>query len=98
MEKYRVKRLPVLDGGQLVGIVTRANLMHALATLAHVATPAAKEDDYIRQSIIAEMDKQTWAPVATVNVTVQNAVGCRPGLHRDQATAWLRSGLLLKVT
>jgi CBS-domain-containing membrane protein len=74
MEKYRVKRLPVLRGNQLVGIVTRANLLHALAALALVAAPPAKQDADIRQSILAEMVKQTWAPMATVNVVVQNGV------------------------
>src|SRR6185503_15359420 len=30
MEKHRIKRLPVVRGKMLVGIVTRANLLHAL--------------------------------------------------------------------
>jgi len=31
MEKHRIKRLPVMRGGELVGILSRANLLHALA-------------------------------------------------------------------
>ena len=34
MERRRVKRLPVMRAGRMVGIVSRANLMHALASLA----------------------------------------------------------------
>ena len=34
MERRRIKRLPVLRDGKMVGIVSRANLMHALASLA----------------------------------------------------------------
>src|SRR5271170_1013936 len=34
MEHRRVKRLPVVRAGRMVGIVSRANLMHALASLA----------------------------------------------------------------
>src|ERR1700730_6324660 len=34
MERHRIKRLPVLRDGKLVGIVTRANIMHALVSLA----------------------------------------------------------------
>jgi signal-transduction protein with cAMP-binding, CBS, and nucleotidyltransferase domain len=60
MEKHGIKRLPVLRGGRLVGIVTRANLMRALASLALVATPPAKDDTEIRRSILDEMDKQAW--------------------------------------
>ncbi len=40
MERHRVKRLPVMRNGQLVGIVSRANLMHALASLARDDTQA----------------------------------------------------------
>ena len=32
MEKHRIKRLPVVRGKQLVGIISRANLLHALAS------------------------------------------------------------------
>src|SRR5439155_17984592 len=32
MEKHRIKRLPVVRGNQVVGIVSRANLLHALAS------------------------------------------------------------------
>ena len=33
MEKHRIKRIPVVRGGELVGIVSRANLLHALASI-----------------------------------------------------------------
>jgi CBS domain-containing protein len=35
MERHRIKRLPVIDNGKPVGIVTRANLLHAMASFAH---------------------------------------------------------------
>ena len=84
MEKHAVKRLPVLRDGKLVGIVTRANLMRALASLARVATPAAKQDDDIRRSILVEMDKQTWAPAGTVTVAVHNGVVELSGIIMDE--------------
>lgn len=59
VEKYGVKRLPVLEGKQLVGIVTRANLMHALARARTRGDARGKAGRDIRQSIIAEMDNQT---------------------------------------
>ena len=40
MEKHRIKRLPVVRGQELVGIVSRANLLHALAGLARDIKPA----------------------------------------------------------
>jgi CBS domain-containing protein len=84
MEKHGIKRLPVLRGDHLVGIVTRANLMRALASLALVATPPAKDDAEIRRSILAEMDKQAWAPAATVTVAVENGVVELSGIIMDE--------------
>ena len=43
MEKYRIKRVPVLRGNKVVGIVTRANLMHAMVSLARGEPKAANE-------------------------------------------------------
>lgn len=73
MERHRIKRLPVLEGGQLVGIVSRANLLHALARLA--AAPAtASSDAEIQQRLSAEIDNASWAPRACINAIVQDGV------------------------
>src|SRR3974390_3145466 len=48
MEKHRIKRLPVVRGDDLVGIVSRANLMHALAGVARDIKPATTSDQAIR--------------------------------------------------
>ena len=74
MEKHRIKRVPVLRGGKLVGIVTRANLMHAMVSLARVASPGAQSDAAIREKLLAEFKTQQWAPVATTNVVVHDGV------------------------
>ena len=72
MERRRVKRVPVLCGGQVVGIVTRSNLMHAMVSMAREVRPAAKDDTAIREQLQAEIQKEEWAPVATVNVVVRD--------------------------
>jgi predicted transcriptional regulator len=62
MESKNVKRLPVIRGEELVGIVTRANLLQAVAGLArHVPDPTA-DDDHIRNRVIQAMEKQEWSP------------------------------------
>ncbi len=62
METKNVKRLPVMRGDRVVGIVTRANLLQAVASLArHVPDPTA-DDDHIRNRIIQAMEKQEWCP------------------------------------
>jgi CBS domain-containing protein len=74
MESRRIKRVPVLCGGLVVGIITRSNLMHAMVSLARVAQPAAGDDSAIRERLLAEMQKEQWAPAATVNVVVHDGV------------------------
>jgi CBS domain-containing protein len=74
MERRRIKRLPVMRGKTVVGIVSRANLMHALASLGRAAPAVAKSDTAIRQQILAELDKQAWAPVALIDVVVRDGV------------------------
>ena len=72
MERRRIKRLPVVRGTQVIGIVSRANLLHALASLGAAAPPTAKTDVAIREQLLAEFDRQTWAPVALIDVMVKD--------------------------
>ena len=72
MERHRVKRLPVLRGDQMVGIVSRSNLMHALASLARNSKGPAGDDQTIRNQILAAFTDQLWAP--QVNVVVKDGV------------------------
>jgi len=72
MERRRVKRLPVVRAGRMVGIVSRANLMHALASLARGVPPSAGPDWAIRNQILADLGKQHWVP--NINVVVQDGV------------------------
>jgi CBS domain-containing protein len=72
MEKDRIKRLPVLRGSQVVGIVTRANLVHALAGVARELKPVAASDQVIRERLLKELASEPWAPVGLIDVTVRN--------------------------
>ena len=74
MERKRIKRVPVVSRGHLVGIITRSNLMRAMISLARTAPPVNKDDAAIRDRMLTEMQKQTWAPVAMVDVQVKDGV------------------------
>ena len=74
MEKRQIKRLPVVREKEVVGIVSRANLMHALAGMAREVKPVAAGDQAIRDRLVAELAKQPWAPIALINVIVKNGV------------------------
>jgi CBS-domain-containing membrane protein len=81
MERRHIKRLPVLRDGRMVGIVSRANLMHALASLAHY-TPAPGGDSEIRDRILAALAKQNLA--LGINVIVHNGVAELWGTFMDE--------------
>jgi CBS domain-containing protein len=74
MEKRRIKRVPVVRGQEIVGIVSRANLIHALAGVAREVKPAAAGDQAIREQVLAELARQPWAPVALIDIVVRNGV------------------------
>ena len=62
MEHNNVKRLPVVRGDQLVGIVTRSNLLQAVAGLARNVPDPTADDDHIRDHIISSIEKNDWRP------------------------------------
>lgn len=66
LEKHRIKRVPVLREGRVVGIVSRANLLHALSALPDGALGEPSEDDRVLRSKIDEALKEV--PGATVNL------------------------------
>jgi CBS domain-containing protein len=72
MEKHRIKRVPVVRGDQLIGIISRANLLHALARVSKEAAPAPKGDAEIRATLLAEIANQRWAPLGAIEVIVRN--------------------------
>ena len=76
MEHHRIKRVPVMCGQQMVGIVTRSNLMHAMVSMARVAPvqAAAKTDGAIREQLLTELENEKWAPIAMTNVVVRDGV------------------------
>jgi CBS domain-containing protein len=74
MEKRQVKRLPVLRDGKVVGIVSRRNLVHALAALSPAAAPSSLDDQAIRDNVLRAIESQKWAPAASINVIVRDGV------------------------
>lgn len=71
MERKRIKRLPVLAGERLVGLVTRADLLRALAAHKPVEMPPLADNDAaIRDRMNKILAEEEWAESAMVNVIV----------------------------
>jgi CBS domain-containing protein len=74
MERHRIKRVPVLHGNKVVGIVARSNLMHAMVALARIEPKGAKGDGAIRQKLLSELKNEKWALASMINVVVHDGV------------------------
>jgi CBS domain-containing protein len=74
MERNNVKRLPVVRADKLVGIVTRSNLLQAVAGLARDVPDPTADDDHIRNRIFASMEKADWAPFGLGVIVVDGVV------------------------
>ena len=75
MEKHQIKRVPVLRGEQVIGIITRANLLHALAGASPTPQATAQSNDAgIRAAFLAELGREKWAPIALINPIVRDGV------------------------
>jgi hypothetical protein len=77
MENRQIKRVPVVRGSNVVGIVSRANLLHALASVARETKSTERDDEAIRALLLAELAKESWAPVTCGNGPRSKRVGTR---------------------
>ncbi|MDE2468806.1 MAG: CBS domain-containing protein, partial [Bradyrhizobium sp.] len=73
MEKNDIKRLPVMSGKTLKGIVTRSNLLQAVASMAHEIPDPTADDDHIRDRIVWTVNQTDWRPIG-FEVTVRKGV------------------------
>ena len=70
-----VRRLPVMEGERLVGIVTRADLVRALrATTDDPGAAGAQSDEAIRLRLQTELEKQSWWQSKWSSVLVSNGL------------------------
>jgi CBS-domain-containing membrane protein len=91
LEKKRIKRVPVVHGNRLLGIVSRADLLRGLATHGSLGRTPPTADREIRDGLVAHLASQPWASSAMVNVTVNNGVVNLWGVYdsKDQHQAFL---------
>jgi CBS domain-containing protein len=73
LEKHSIKRVPIVENNQLVGVVSRANLVQAVAS-AGKALEIPLSDSTIRDKLLAHLKAQNWAHTSLLNVTVNGGV------------------------
>jgi predicted transcriptional regulator len=73
-ERKRIKRVPVVKDGKLAGIVSRANLIQALASAVGRIDEHNETDRQIRLELLSRLKDQSWTGFGERNVTVSNRV------------------------
>jgi redox-sensitive bicupin YhaK (pirin superfamily)/CBS domain-containing protein len=74
LEERGIKRVPVLQAGRVVGIVSRSNLVQALAVKALPQTPHAQQDEAIRSRLLSRLEDEPGWSRAESNVVVDDGV------------------------
>jgi CBS domain-containing protein len=74
LEKHRIKRIPIVNEGKLVGIVSRSNLIQALASAPPKVEGDQMTDRGIGAAILARLAEQSWTDFGERNVVVTNGV------------------------
>ena len=74
MERRRIKRVPVIEGDVLVGVVSRLDLLRALLRTIEAEHSEDRGDDDIREQILAELAKAAWVPRDGLSISVKDGV------------------------
>jgi CBS domain-containing protein len=72
METHGIKRVPIVHEGQVVGIVSRANLVQALAS-GLADQDMDTEDELLRQAVVARLRSKAWGQ-AMINVLARDGI------------------------
>jgi CBS domain-containing protein len=71
LEKHGIKRVPIVSDGKVVGIVSRANLLQALASVKNMP-PGTTDDASIRAKIVSKLANEPWTKPSLMNFIVQD--------------------------
>ncbi len=74
LEARRIKRVPVVHGRKVIGIVSRANLLHVLASVPGKIPAETADGVALRDRILREFAAQPWMPGLPISVVVWDGV------------------------
>jgi CBS domain-containing protein len=84
MEEHHVKRVPVVVGRSVIGIISRSDLLRAFIAAAKRQSAKPMTDDEIRNYLISHLEKQKWYAQDLVQISVNNGVVTFNGAVMDQ--------------
>jgi CBS domain-containing protein len=84
-ERKRIKRVPVVKDGKLFGIVSRSNLIQALASVVGNIDQHDETDRRIRLDLLSRLREQSWTDFGSRNITVSDRVVHLWGLVGSEA-------------
>ena len=85
LERKRIKRVPVVKDGKLVGIVSRSNLIQATASVVGQTDLHDGTDRQIRLELLSRLGQQSWTDFGSRNITVADRVVHLWGLVGSEA-------------
>ena len=89
LERHRIKRVPVVRDGKLVGIVSRANLLHGMIAQGQTRAPAPSDRE-IKQAI-SEAAQEAAVRCEFIDIVVSDGVAHLWGaVHSDEEKDALR--------
>jgi CBS-domain-containing membrane protein len=71
LEKNSIKRVPIIKDRKMVGLVSRANLLQALASLRKQIEGGTPNDTKIRETVVQRLNAEPWLRSSLINVIVQ---------------------------
>jgi CBS domain-containing protein len=86
MERRRIRRVPVLRDGRLVGIVSRSDLIGALGRKLAAIQPTGGSDPEIAAEVLADLHDSHWLGNSSVGIRVEGGVATLEGVINDERT------------
>ena len=74
LDTHRIRQVPVMDGGKLVGMISRADLVRKLAEVKSGVPVVRPDNGALQKAIWDQVRAQKWLQSAYVNLSVKDGV------------------------
>lgn len=83
MQSKHIKRIPIVENAQLIGVVGRADLLRAISNAFAVTAGQSSPDSEIKARLWSELQGTQWAPCNTITIGVAAGVVTLGGIIMD---------------